>query len=137
MFTGPLEHRIAIRELHETYGAGVLAKDPVLWGSVWAEDARWSLLGHEVAGRAAIVAFWSAAMDACDAVSFVSVPASIELDGDTGSGITQTHEILRTSDGTTRVLGGAYDDSFVRCNGRWLYAARSFRVVAEYEGARP
>jgi hypothetical protein len=80
MFTGPLEHRIAIRELHETYGAGVLAKDPVLWGSVWAEDARWSLLGHEVAGRAAIVAFWSAAMDACDAVSFVSCqPASSSM----------------------------------------------------------
>ena len=42
-FTGPLEDRIAIRELMDTHAHGVMAKDAELWGSMWADDAFWAL----------------------------------------------------------------------------------------------
>ena len=54
------------------------------------------------------------------------------MTGDTASAITQTHEILREAGGRTRVTGGAYDDRLIRRDGRWLYAERRFRIVAEY-----
>ncbi len=132
MFTGPIEDRTAIRELHETYALGVLSRDPVLWGTTWDEDAVWTLIGHTVQGRAAIVALWTAAMAGFEAVSFLAVPAAITVTGDTASAITQTHEILREAGGRTRVTGGAYDDRLIRRDGRWLYAERRFRIVAEY-----
>ena len=37
-FTGPLEDRIAIRELLETYADAVCRVDAEAWGSTWAED---------------------------------------------------------------------------------------------------
>jgi ketosteroid isomerase-like protein len=132
MFTGPLEDRIAIRELHETYGLGVLNADPGSWGATWAPDARWDLMGHVVEGREAIVGFWTTAMAQFAAVSFVSIPAAIEVAGDRATGITQTHEVLRQADGATRVVGGAYEDRFVRLGGGWRYAERRFRIVAQH-----
>ena len=42
-FTGPLEDRLAIRELMNTHAHGVMLKDAEIWGSVWADDAYWEL----------------------------------------------------------------------------------------------
>ena len=42
-FTGPLEDRIAIREVMETYAYAVMTIDAELWASTWAEDAYWAL----------------------------------------------------------------------------------------------
>ncbi len=133
MFTGPLEDRVAIRELHDQYSDAVCRIDAKDWGAVWAEDAKWNLMGMQVEGRDAIVGLWTQAMSAFEAVSFLSIPASIEIDGDTASGRCQTHEILKTAEGT-RMVGGLYHDTFVKQDGVWLYASRDFAVVAEYMG---
>ena len=37
-FSGPLEDRIAIRELLETYANAACRVDAEAWGSTWAED---------------------------------------------------------------------------------------------------
>ena len=132
MFTGPPEDRLAIRELHETYGLGVLNADPAIWGATWAPDARWDLMHHVVEGREAIVAMWTGAMAQFAAVSFVSIPAAIVVEGDQATAITQTHEVLRQADGATRIVGGAYEDRLVRLDGRWVYAERRFRIVAQH-----
>lgn len=44
----------------------------------------------------------------------------------------QTQEVLKVKDGTTRMIGGLYTDTLVRRDGRWVYASRAFRIVAEY-----
>lgn len=132
MFSGPIEDRLAIRELHETYGLGVVLHDAEIWGSVWAQDAHWDFMGTKLDGREAIVALWQQAMDPLDSVSFQCVPASIEIDGDTATSLVQTQEILKYKDGNTRMIGGLYTDSLVKRNGRWAYASRAFRIVAEY-----
>lgn len=132
MFSGPLEDRNAIRELGEIYGDGVVRHDAETWGSVWAEDAHWDFMGTPIDGRAAIVAFWEQAMSALDAVSFQCIPAAIEVSGKSATARVQTQEVLKLKDGKTRMVGGLYTDTLVKRDGRWLYASRSFRIVAEY-----
>ena len=126
--------RLAIRELHEAYCDAVLRRDAAAWSRWWAPDAKWTLLGLVVEGRDAIVELWNRAMQGYEAVSFIAVPSTIVVDGDRASGCTQTHEVLREVGGRCRVVGGAYDDVFIRQAGKWLYIARDFRIVAEYPG---
>ena len=66
MFSGPIEDRLAIRELHDSYCDAVLRTDPDDWGSLWTEDAVWSLMGTEVVGRENIVKLWVGAMGRFD-----------------------------------------------------------------------
>ncbi len=132
MFSGPVEDRLAIRELAEIYSDGVVRHDAEIWATVWADDAHWDFMGTHVDGREAIVALWKQAMGTLDAVSFVCVPCAIEVEGDTATGRVQTHEVLALKDGGTRMVGGLYTDTLVRRDGRWVYASRAFRIVAEY-----
>ena len=132
MFTGPLEDRIAIRELNEIYGDGVVRHDAETWATVWTEDAHWNLMGNTVDGRDAIVAMWKGAMSGLEAVSFQCLPAAIEIDGDRASARCQTQEVMLFKGGKTRVIGGLYEDELVKRDGRWLFSSRIFRIVAEY-----
>lgn len=135
MFRGPAEDRQAIAELNGTYADGVVRNDPSTWGSVWAKDAHWNLMGNEVDGREAIVGFWNQAMGGLDAVSFHCVPCMIEVTGDTATSRVQTQEIMRMKDGNTRVIGGLYEDELAKIDGQWLFTNRVFKIVAEYNPA--
>ncbi|MEO9634458.1 MAG: nuclear transport factor 2 family protein [Parasphingorhabdus sp.] len=133
MFSGPIEDRLAIRELHDSYCDAVLRTDPDDWGALWTEDAVWSLMGTEVVGRENIVNLWNGAMSQFDAVSFLGIPGSLQVTGDTASGRYQTHEVL-VENGEPRIAGGRYDDEFVKIDGQWFYSKRIFNVVAQLGG---
>src|SRR5215207_11314027 len=120
MFKGPLEDRIAIAELHQTYADAVVRANAEDWAKVWAEDAHWSLMGTETNGRDAIVAFWKQAMSGLDGVSFHSVPSMTVIDGDRAVGRCQTQEYMKLKDGSTRAIGGLYEDEMVKREGQWL-----------------
>ena len=132
MFTGPLEDRVAIQELNGTYADGVVRFDAATWGSVWAEDADWDLMGHQTHGKAAIVAFWNGAMGGLEAVSFHCVPCMIAVTGDTATARVQTQEILKPRDGKARHVGGLYEDELKKIDGQWLFTSRRFKIVAEF-----
>ncbi len=132
MFRGPIEDRVAIRELNGTYADGVVRFDAGTWRSVWAEDAHWNLMGNTVDGKEAIVGFWEQAMSGLDAVSFINVPCMIEVTGDTAIARVQTQEILKMKDGTTRHVGGLYEDELAKIDGEWRFTKRIFKIVAEY-----
>ena len=133
MFTGPLEDRIAIRELHETYADAVVRADAVDWAKVWTEDAHWNLMGTAVDGREGIVALWVQAMGTLEAVSFHCIPSMTAIHGDRATGRCQTQEIMWFKDGRKRVVGGLYEDAMIKRDGAWRYTSRVFRIVAEYE----
>ena len=133
MFKGPLEDRIAIRELHETYADAVVRASAEDWGKVWTEDARWELMDTVVEGREAIVALWRQAMGGFEAVSFNCMPSAIIIEGDRATGRCQVKEFLMANDGTTRAVGGLYEDEMVKVDGRWLYTKRVYRIVVEYQ----
>jgi SnoaL-like domain len=65
-FTGPLEDRVAIRELMDTHAHGVMTKDAEIWGSIWADDASWSLPDYPdlgaFEGKETIVSGWIESM---------------------------------------------------------------------------
>ena len=135
MFSGPIEDRLTIRELHDSYCDAVLRTDPDDWGSLWTEDAVWSLMGTEVVGRENIVKLWVGAMGRFDSVSFLGIPGSLEITGDTATGRYQTHEIL-VENGEPRVAGGRYDDEFVKIDGHWFYSKRIFNLVSQMGGQK-
>ena len=122
----------AINALIAAYGDAVSRRDAAAWGATWGEDARWVLMGHEVKGRAGIVGLWQGAMAQFDAVSFIASPGPITLAGDRATARTQTHEVLRTTEGTIRRVAGIYEDEFVRTAEGWRFAARDFSVLIEH-----
>ena len=132
MFRGPAEDRQSIAELNGTYADGVVRKDAATWGTVWAEDATWDFFGQIFEGRDAIVGFWEQAMSGLDSVSFHCVPCMIEVTGDTATSRVQTQEILKVADGSTRVVGGLYEDELAKIDGQWVFTHRKFGIVVEY-----
>ena len=124
--------RSAIIELVAAYGDAVSRRDAAAWGATWASDATWNLMGHEVAGRDAIVALWQGAMAQFDAVSFAAAIGPIRFDGDRATARCQTQEVLRTTEGAIRRVAGVYDDEFVREDGEWRFARRVFAIVIEH-----
>ena len=68
---GPIEDRLQIRELIDSYNNAVMRFDGETWASNWAEDGVWHLPGAgDVSGRDAILAVWQGAMSAFSFVGF-------------------------------------------------------------------
>lgn len=141
-FTGPIEDRIAIRELMDTHAHGVMSKDAILWGSIWADDASWSLLDYPdlgaFEGKAAIVAAWSESMksyglDNCTKpMVYFMQPGSIEVDGDRATAVAYTIEIYDQPGTGKRIHGtGRYDDELEKRDGKWLFTRRNYGIVFE------
>lgn len=132
MFTGPMEDRLAIRELAERYGDAVTRKDKAAWEQNWAEDAVWTLNlpGLEkVEGRQAIAELWVRAMAGYEFVLMTSSPGAIAVAGSTASGRFYTNEVAKTKDGRTQRISGQYDDEYVKTGDRWMLKSRSFKTL--------
>ena len=132
-FTGPIEDRLAIRELIDTYADATNLRDAGVWGSLFAEDARWFLpdfpqYGDRV-GRAAIVALWVSAVADHEGLVYMATPGAIEVDGDRATARLYTFEVYTAKDGSTVRRHGRYDDALVKRDGRWLIAEHTFRTL--------
>ncbi len=145
-FTGPIEDRVAIRELMDTHAHGVMMRDADIWGAIWAEDAYWALPeypdlgGYD--GKAAIVAAWTQSMqhygldNMTRPMIYFMQPGAIEVTGDSASAVAYTIEIYDDPASGKRVYNnGRYDDELRRIDGRWLFTRREYRIVhARFEG---
>lgn len=131
-FTGPAEDRLAIRELLDAYADAVTQRDALAWGETWAEDASWSLPDYPeigtTSGRTAIVAMWIEAMKPYPGIMFKAWPGSIEITGETAVVRSYTSEVY-DQDGVTMRDRGAYEDTCIKHDGRWLFKSRSFRNI--------
>lgn len=131
-FTGPAEDRLAIRELLDAYADAVTQCDAAAWGATWAEDGEWSLPDYPeigtTKGRDAIVAMWVEAMKGYPGIMFEAWPGSIEVEGDHAVVRSYTAEVY-DQDGVTLRDRGAYEDTCVKRDGRWLFKSRSFRNI--------
>lgn len=136
-FTGPLEDRVAIRELLDTYSDAVTRHDGDLWASVWldSEDCRWMLPSMaewaQFRGKAEIVAEWRKMMDQFhgsegrhNPISQVTVPGRIAVSGDEAQVRCYTTEFFVTPDGRTLHTKGQYDDVLVKRDGQWFFRER-------------
>lgn len=132
-FTGPIEDRVAIRELIDTYADATNLRDAELWGSLFAEDASWQLPDFpeygDTVGRAAIVAKWAAAVADHERLAYIATPGAIEVEGDRATARLYTSEVYTAKDGDTVRRRGRYDDVLVKRDGRWLVAEHVFRTL--------
>jgi len=141
-FTGPLEDRLAIRELMNTHAHGVMTKDPDIWGSIWADDAFWELLEYPdlggFDGKDAIVSAWTEALkvygldDMTKPMVYFMEPGSIEVDGDRATAVAYTHEVYQHPESKKIVRGtGRYDDVLEKRDRQWLFVRRAYGIVHE------
>jgi ketosteroid isomerase-like protein len=132
---GPVDDRLAIRELVDSYNDAVMRFDAEAWRSNWAEDASWSLPGAgDIKGRDAIVGVWQQAMSAFEFVGFFASAGPILVDGTTASGTWYQQEFLHQKDGVKRRITGRYDDQYVKQGGRWYFSRRAYNVLFAAEG---
>jgi uncharacterized protein (TIGR02246 family) len=139
-FTGPLEDRVAIRELMDSHAHGVMTRDAELWSSIWADDAYWALPEYPdlggFDGKDAIVAGWMESMkhyglDNCTKpMIYFMQPGSIDVDGDRATAVAYTIEIYDDPATGSRVrANGRYEDVLEKRDGRWLFTRREYRVM--------
>lgn len=135
-FEGPIEDRLAIRELLDAYADAVSRCDADDWGSLWTEDSVWSLPDFaeypDTKGRSAIVAMWVGAMANFPGLTFQAWPGSIVVKGDRADVRSWTSEIYE-KEGKVHRDQGRYEDICVKQDGRWLFQMRSFRSVHRHQ----
>lgn len=128
--SGPVEDRLAIRELVESYNDAVMRHDGDAWGANWAEDGSWTLPGGSaVDGRDNIRAAWEGAMSRFSFVGFFASAGPIIVDGDNATGTWYQQEFLHQKDGVRRNITGLYQDTYVKSGGRWYFKARVYSIM--------
>jgi hypothetical protein len=129
-FEGPIEDRLEIRELCESYGDAVCRHDLKEWRSLWIDEAEWS---HPDVGRLngldAIAAAVGAAMARYPLIVFISTPGSICVQSDRATGRDYTSELVTNNERKTYRMAGLYEDTYRKRGGKWLFQARHFRVL--------
>lgn len=134
-FTGPLEDRIAIRELYGSYADASFRADRQAWLDCWAQDCTWSTHFGDVRGKAALDAQWDLIWQTFKSIGFFSEIGSIEVDGPRAVGRAYCREILDLGEGRVRKIVGAYADELVREGGQWRFARRTYDVRITEEPA--
>lgn len=135
-FTGPLEDRLAIRELIDGYSDATMRRDEHAWADLWTDDARWYLPDFpdyaDTVGKEAIVALWSRAVADHPGLIYVATPGAIEVDGDRATVRLYTSEVYARADGGAAIRRrGRYDDVLVKRDGRWYIDEHRFHTLHE------
>src|ERR1700677_1295363 len=123
-YRGPIEDRIAIRELIEAYSDAVCRKDMAAWSETWMEDAVWGSRDGPVTGRAAITERCSRVLDGLPYLQFRAIPGAIEVEGDVAVARTYIHTTRKTARGELQLFEATYADRLVKSNGAWRFDRR-------------
>ena len=129
-FTGPLEERIAFREMYDSYADGANRMDRAAWLAPWADDGVWKTHYFEVAGHEGIGAKYDELMAPVTATTFFTQLCSVEIDGDTASARSVCQE-RQTMPGGSYRLTGSNDDQMVRRDGRWQIRHSNYHFMTE------
>ncbi len=128
--SGPIEDRLAIRELVDSYNDAVMRFDRDAWAANWTDDAVWSLPGMgDVAGKDKFVPMWQQMMSGFSFVGFFASAGPIVVDGNSAHGTWYQQEFLHQKDGAKRRITGRYEDDYVKRGGRWFFQKRVYSVL--------
>ncbi len=132
--SGPLEDRIAIRELVESYNDAVMRFDGDAWADTWLDDSVWELPGiGAIAGKENFFPMWQQMMSGFSFVGFFASAGPIVVDGDTAQATWYQQEFLHQKDGGKRTIIGKYQDECVKVDGRWYFQKRIYEILSSEE----
>lgn len=130
---GPIEDRLEIRELIETFAVGAMHVDAEIWGSTWAQEGAWKLPSMETAatGKDNVIAAFKEKMSYLDYMSMISFPHELVVEGDKAQGKAYCRELIYPKAGGRVVVIGYFDDEYVKRDGRWLFLSRVYNVIGK------
>lgn len=131
-YTNPIEDEMAIRDLSARYIDAVNRQHGEDWQATWSENASWFLMGQEITGRDTILEFWLNTMGLFNFVVMALNSQNLVIDGDQASGRCYVTESLSMKGTDPAMVQGVYDDTFIRENGEWRFASRSYHML--YQG---
>ena len=132
--SGPIEDRLAIRELVDSYNDSVMRTDGEAWAENWRDDATWELPGAgPITGKANFFPVWQQAMSGFDFVGFFASAGPMEVNGDKAHATWYQQEFLHQKDGVKRNVTGQYEDDYVKVDGRWYFQKRIYTVLNSEE----
>lgn len=134
-FTGPLEDRIAIRELHDSYADTAFRSDMQGWLDCWTENCVWVTPFGEVHGKAKLIEQWGKIGETFRLIAFFATLGAIESDGDRAISRGYVREIAAQHDGGLYKVVGRYDDELVRENGIWRFSRREYSALIRESGS--
>jgi ketosteroid isomerase-like protein len=129
MFRGPIEDRLKIRELFDSYSDSVTRRALDDYLDCWTEDGTRLGDGGEARGTEQLRAHWNGVWKALSRMAFVTQIGAIEVDGDRAYARSYCLETLRFHNGATHRLVGAYEDELRRVDGTWRFRERKYRVL--------
>lgn len=134
MNTGPVEDRLELRELIETFAVAAMRVDVARWGATWADDGVWKLVSmpEPVSGRQNIVEAFTKVMGYVDFMSMICFPDNLVIEGDRASGKAYCRELIFTKTGEQRIIVGCYDDRYVKRDGRWQFLSRYYEIIGKH-----
>jgi ketosteroid isomerase-like protein len=129
-FEGPIEERLAIRELGACYGDAVHRHDTGSFAELWAEDARWQHpeLGT-LFGRKAIAEIFDRVVQSLPMIHFMAMLGSLRIEADVAAGTSYVSEFVQRNDGSSYRSCGRYDDQYRKCDGTWYFLSRSYTLL--------
>jgi ketosteroid isomerase-like protein len=128
-FCGPLEDRVAIRELYGTYADAAFRGDRQAWLDCWSQDCLWRTSFGDFAGKAAMGDQWQTIWANLKAMGFFVELGALEVEGDTARARSWCREILLLPDGRVQKVVGRYDDELRREAHAWRFTTRSYQVL--------
>ena len=127
---GPIEDRLAIRELIESYNDAVMRFDGDAWKVNWRSDANWTLPGvGEIKGLDNFFPIWEQMMSGFSFVGFFASAGPLIVDGETAKGTWYQQEVLHGKDGSKRKITGKYTDDYVKQDSRWYFLSRVYEIL--------
>lgn len=132
MNIGSVEDRLAIRELIDTFAAGVMRIDSEYWGETWAPDGAWKLpsLPEDCVGKDNIKAMFKEKLAYAESISMIAFPADTVVDGDTAEGKAYCRELIYTKEGAQKILFGCFHDQYIKLDGQWLFQRREYEILS-------
>ncbi len=130
-FTGPVEDRLAIRELYGSYSGAGFAGDREAWLACWADDPVWITPAGEGEGVEALKAIWDGLWSGIEVMAFSAEITAIQVDWHRATARAYCREVSNWKDGRKVKIIGRYDDKLVKQGGEWRFQRRQFTMHIE------
>jgi len=125
-----------IKDLIARYAIHYDDKDWTAFAELWAADAAFVANGVAFEGREALLEFLTTCLPDDYAGKHMNSPPLVEIGNDGETATARTDVVWISQDFENRIVG-RYDDTFVRQDGRWLFARRDESTVPFTPGPPP